>query len=124
MIRYSKAHWGFWTLTRWYGSAFPRALPFSLATAIATALLEIYVDENLKKNWLHPYPFQVFAFIAGFMIVFRCAACRTLGNVTGGHAVNRPFSFALMLSGLVRQIVISDLERSFDRFVAIFRLLV
>ena len=75
MIRYSKQFWGLCTLTRWYGSAFPRALPFSVASALLAGLLQAFISDELRPLWLHPYPYQSFAFIAGFMIVFRCALC-------------------------------------------------
>jgi len=73
MIRYSKRFWGALTLTRWYGSAFPRALPFSLVAAAAAGLLQHFWAERAADIWKHPYPFQTFAFIVGFMIVFRYA---------------------------------------------------
>lgn len=80
MIRYPKVYWGLGTLTYWYGSAIPRALPFSLAAGLLAALLEEFTSlgkhggdaPDGKRVFLHPYPFQAFAFIAGFMIVFRC----------------------------------------------------
>lgn len=74
MIRYDKRFWGVCTLSRWYGSAFPRALPFSLVAAAAAGLLQHFWAERAADIWKHPYPFQTFAFIVGFMIVFRCDA--------------------------------------------------
>ena len=74
MIRYSKSYWGALTLVRWYGSAFPRALPFSLLSAAAAGLLRHFWASQASDLWLHPYPFQTFAFIVGFMIVFRRAS--------------------------------------------------
>jgi hypothetical protein len=71
MIRYSKQYWGLLTLTRWYGSAFPRALPFSIPAATLAALLRVFYTKHLEGAWIHPYPFQTFAFVAGFMLVFR-----------------------------------------------------
>lgn len=74
MIRYSKKYWGLHVLFRWYGSAFPRALPFSLASAaIAGVLASFFPTSTTWDLFKHPYPFQTFAFIAGFMVVFRCA---------------------------------------------------
>ena len=66
---------GLLTLLRWYGSAFPRALPFSTFSALLAGLLQAFASAELRRLWLHPYPYQSFAFIAGFMIVFRCALC-------------------------------------------------
>ena len=81
MIRYPKVYWGLLTLTYLYGSAIPRALPFSVAAAVMAACLEEFTNlgaknaetdaDGQRKYFLHPYPFQAFAFIAGFMIVFR-----------------------------------------------------
>jgi uncharacterized membrane protein YraQ (UPF0718 family) len=71
MIRYDKRFWGIFTLYRWYGSAFPRALPFSLASALLAGLLEAFVSEETLSQWKNPYPYSTFAFIVGFMIVFR-----------------------------------------------------
>lgn len=74
MIRYSKDLWGLLTVTRLYGSAFPRALPFSLFSGVLAGLIQSFANKDFRELWLHPYPYQSFAFIAGFMIVFRCAA--------------------------------------------------
>lgn len=54
-----------------YGSAFPRALPFSLLSALLAGLLRAYASEAVDSQLRHPYPYQAFAFIVGFMIVFR-----------------------------------------------------
>lgn len=56
-----------------YGSAFPRALPFSLASAaLAGFLASFFPTSTTWDLFKHPYPFQTFAFVAGFMVVFRC----------------------------------------------------
>lgn len=74
MIRYSKKYWGLHVLFRMYGSAFPRALPFSLASAALAGFLAFFFPTSTTWDlFSHPYPFQTFAFIAGFMVVFRCA---------------------------------------------------
>lgn len=52
MIRYSKEAWGLYTLTRWYGSAAPRALPFALLSALAAALLQAYFRDTLRTQWV------------------------------------------------------------------------
>jgi hypothetical protein len=77
MIRYDKHLWGIAALFRFYGSAFPRALPFSLASALAAALLKHFVPEKVSNEWQHPYPYSTFAFIVGFMVVFRHVSLRT-----------------------------------------------
>eukprot|EP00892_Ulva_mutabilis_P004192 jgi/Ulvmu1/2144/UM129_0003.1 len=72
MIRYSKKYWGLHVLFRMYGSAFPRALPFSLSSAAIAGLLAAFFPTSTTwELFKHPYPFQTFAFVAGFMIVFR-----------------------------------------------------
>lgn len=71
MIIYDKSFWGFGVLVRMYGSAFPRALPFSLLSCIIAGVLSYFYATELDEEFVHPYPFQTFAFIAGFMVVFR-----------------------------------------------------
>eukprot|EP01023_Acetabularia_acetabulum_P024927 TRINITY_DN2394_c0_g1_i2.p1 TRINITY_DN2394_c0_g1~~TRINITY_DN2394_c0_g1_i2.p1 ORF type:complete len:530 (+),score=43.52 TRINITY_DN2394_c0_g1_i2:220-1809(+) len=77
MITYSKRLWGLQLLFRLYGSAFPRAVPFALLSMLITLLLKVFMDPTHASNqyintlWEHPYPFQTFAFIVGFVIVFR-----------------------------------------------------
>ena len=73
MIRYSKAWWSVSSLFTWYGSAVPRALPFALVAALVAGLCAGFASERLRGLWGHPYPYQMFAFIVGFLIVFRCA---------------------------------------------------
>ena len=63
-------------MTRLYGSAFPRALPFSLFAGLLAGIIQAFGSKEFRQLWLHPYPYQSFAFIAGFMIVFRCALLR------------------------------------------------
>lgn len=72
MIIYDKSFWGFGVLTRMYGSAFPRALPFSVCSCMLAGLLSYFWAKELDNEFIHPYPFQTFAFMAGFMVVFRC----------------------------------------------------
>jgi hypothetical protein len=72
MIRYSKEYWGILTLFAWYGSAFPRALPFSLLASAVAGLIYELMPDGLENIWRHPYLYQTFAFVVGFMIVFRC----------------------------------------------------
>jgi hypothetical protein len=79
MIVYDKSWWGFSVLARMYGSSFPRALPFSLTASLLAGLLSAFLSDELDKSFTHPYPFQTFAFIVGFMVVFRCVpvtSCR------------------------------------------------
>ena len=72
MIRYDKGWWGLKTFGKMYGSAFPKALPFSLTASIFAGLLSYFFAKELDEAFIHPYPFQTFAFVAGFMVVFRC----------------------------------------------------
>ncbi|CAD7698439.1 unnamed protein product [Ostreobium quekettii] len=77
MILYSKAFWGYQELLRFYGSAIPRSLPAAFLSAVVTLLFELLSgDQEEMKLWFgkikpFPYPFQVFAFVVGFMLVFR-----------------------------------------------------
>lgn len=76
---YDKRHWGLPLLFRLYGSALPRCFPFALISGTLTLILELTVgkaanfeDESEARTWWkHPYPFQTYAFIVGFMLVFR-----------------------------------------------------
>mmetsp|Transcript_36932 Transcript_36932/g.66120 ORF Transcript_36932/g.66120 Transcript_36932/m.66120 type:complete len:208 (-) Transcript_36932:498-1121(-) len=76
MIIYSKAFWGIPALLgRWYGSAFPRVIPFALASCAWSALLFLLKPHHhIPEIWEHPYPFQAFAYIVGFALIFRCNA--------------------------------------------------
>lgn len=72
MIRYSKEFWSVSSLFTWYGSAVPRALPFALCAALVAGLCAGFASDRLAGLWGHPYPYQMFAFIVGFLVVFRC----------------------------------------------------
>eukprot|EP00210_Caulerpa_lentillifera_P008030 g7667.t1 len=81
MIVYHKRLWGLPLLCRFYGSALPRCLPLALMSGALTLVLELTAGEDANSHaptqseedpwWWHPYPFQTFAFIVGFMLVFR-----------------------------------------------------
>lgn len=73
MLYYTKNCWSLSTLLAWYGSAFPRTLPFSLlASGIAVAVSMLWKDK-FRILWVQPHPFQIFALVTGFMLVLRCA---------------------------------------------------
>lgn len=74
MITYSKTSWGLHLLLRVYGSAFPRSLPFSAISTGICAALYVAKKEQVYDDWRHPYPYQAFAFIVGFIVVFRYVA--------------------------------------------------
>lgn len=71
MITYSKTSWGLHLLLRVYGSAFPRSLPFSLVSTGICAALYVTKKTQVGSDWRHPYPYHAFAFIVGFIVVFR-----------------------------------------------------
>ena len=82
MIYYSKQYWGLVQLMRFYGSAIPRAMPFALASAGLTLAYEFLSEQHTVSGWFSefpvpvgrdptPYPFQVFGFVVGFILVFR-----------------------------------------------------
>jgi len=56
-----------------YGSAIPRACIPGLFSAVVSFMLDVFVpyDSYLKHLIEHPYPFQPFAYIAAFVLVFR-----------------------------------------------------
>ena len=72
MITYSKTSWGLHLLLRIYGSAFPRSLIFSIISTSITVALYVTKERQLYDDWRHPYPYHIFAFIVGFIVVFRC----------------------------------------------------
>ncbi|KAL4436630.1 hypothetical protein ABPG75_003769 [Micractinium tetrahymenae] len=71
-VIYSKAWGGLHLLLRAYGSAIPRTLLASiLSTALAALLFYVPGKDYFQGVWRHPYPYQLFAFLAGFILVFR-----------------------------------------------------
>jgi len=71
MLVYRKGD-GAVTILNLAGSALPRAMLPGLLSALITVLLDQLVSkEYLKELLAHPYPFQPFAYIAAFALVFR-----------------------------------------------------
>mmetsp|Transcript_49814 Transcript_49814/g.107885 ORF Transcript_49814/g.107885 Transcript_49814/m.107885 type:complete len:575 (-) Transcript_49814:75-1799(-) len=59
-------------LFRCGGSALPRAvLPSLLSAGLAIIYQELIPEEWLSDLLIHPYPYQVFAYVAAFALVFR-----------------------------------------------------
>ena len=61
---------------RLYGASTGRALPFAIAATLLTGVLHAALGHGSVRmtyadGWNHPYPFQTFAYIAGFAVVFR-----------------------------------------------------
>ena len=86
------------------GSAIPQAIPFGLYTAIFTLLIELFVPASVLSNLMqHPYPFQPFAYISAFALVFRtqvaynrfweCATALTLMSGKWGDAFTEAITF-------------------------------
>jgi hypothetical protein len=72
MITYSKVLWGLHLIPRVYGSALPRALPFSVLSAGLTALIFHWKEPLFADiRTTQPYAFQVFVYVAAFAIIFR-----------------------------------------------------
>lgn len=71
MITYNKTACGLHLLLRLYGSAIPRTLIFSAVSTGIAAILYATKQIDIYDDWRHPYPFQGFAGIVGFIIVFR-----------------------------------------------------
>eukprot|EP00873_Tetraselmis_striata_P015796 jgi/Tetstr1/436060/TSEL_024938.t1 len=72
MIIYSKNLSGLAAVPRLYGSALPRVVPKATLTALVVLCLHQAGDDIVKHSWMHPYPYQVFAFIVGFAVTYRC----------------------------------------------------
>ena len=72
MITYNKIGWGLPLLFRLYGSAFPRSFPPAAISAGITVLFYLTLETSDRSWWRHPYPFQIFAYIVGFIVIFRC----------------------------------------------------
>ena len=53
------------------GSALPKAMLPGLLSAFETFCLGLLPGDYLDKLLVHPYPFQPFAYIAAFALVFR-----------------------------------------------------
>lgn len=72
MITYSKNFWGLPHLLRLYGSTIPRTLAFAILSSGLTALFHYIPYQGYYTSLIdHPYPYQVFALIVGFILVFR-----------------------------------------------------
>ncbi len=72
MLLYRKACLGLPLLLRYFGSALPRALFPATFSTILAVLFEFLLPHALLESFFdHPYPFQVFAYIVSFALVFR-----------------------------------------------------
>ena len=71
MIIYDKGWWGDKVMGRMYGSAIPRALPVSFLAAAIAAVLSSLIQQRVVDLFIHPYLYQPFAVIVGFMVSFR-----------------------------------------------------
>lgn len=72
MLTYDKSWWGNRVLFRAYGSAFPRSLPYACLAAVFAAILSALLHATGWQLINHAYPVQVFFFVVGFMVIFRC----------------------------------------------------
>ena len=63
MIRYDKGWWGLKTFGKMYGSAFPKALMFSLSASALAGVLSYFFSKELDEAFIHPYPFQTLSLI-------------------------------------------------------------
>lgn len=73
MITYDKGWWGNRVLFRAYGSAFPRAMPGACLSAVIAVTVSSMWDTTSWDLFQSTYPLQLFTFIVGFMVIFRCA---------------------------------------------------
>jgi len=63
-----------WILFQTHGSVYGRVLPYGVLAAglcVMIKLLEEHTDLSIK-TFEHPYAYQVFTFVVGFVLVFRC----------------------------------------------------
>jgi hypothetical protein len=74
MITYTKEWWGIGALTQMYGSALPRTAPIAAASTGLAAIVHFFWHDHISDEFKNPYPFQAFAFVVGFLLVFRCAS--------------------------------------------------
>lgn len=77
MITYDKGFGGNRVLFRVYGSAFPRAMPYACLSAAIAATVSALFDPTKWQLFRNSYPLQLFFFIVGFMVIFRCALLRS-----------------------------------------------
>mmetsp|Transcript_49524 Transcript_49524/g.105923 ORF Transcript_49524/g.105923 Transcript_49524/m.105923 type:complete len:431 (+) Transcript_49524:57-1349(+) len=76
MIVYKKGYWGFFILLHFAGTSWPAGIVPGLFSAIMGFVLSkvAAIDETVsdKERFLNnPYPFQLFAYLVGFVMVFR-----------------------------------------------------
>ena len=72
MLYYEKRLLGLPLLLRGVGSVLPRAVFPALTGAGLSLLFELTLPHYLLSElFVHPYPFQVFAYIVAFALVFR-----------------------------------------------------
>jgi len=72
MIVYRKTWWACSISTRLYGSAIPRSIVGSLVSLVVCFILHCNDEAVRQAEWRHPYPYQVFAFVVGFAVTYRC----------------------------------------------------
>merc|ERR1719181_2074275 len=77
MITYDQRSYGGMSLIfQMVGSVYPRVAPFALFSACMTLLLK-GVEHFTGFTWFryvfdHPYVYQIYTFVLGFVLVFRC----------------------------------------------------
>eukprot|EP00803_Ostreobium_quekettii_P004807 evm.model.scf_1129.1 EVM.evm.TU.scf_1129.1 scf_1129:2455-5702(-) len=73
MIFYSKTFFDLDTCSQLYGSAFPRALFLALLGTAASCAVWFGFDHDDVRKWYsaQPIPFEIFAFVVTFALVFR-----------------------------------------------------
>ena len=59
-------HWGL------RGSPIIRSLPVAALCALMGWLLERYASQTIEQAFHNPYPYQLYAYVVGFSLVFRC----------------------------------------------------
>mmetsp|Transcript_140729 Transcript_140729/g.392256 ORF Transcript_140729/g.392256 Transcript_140729/m.392256 type:complete len:429 (-) Transcript_140729:103-1389(-) len=76
MITYKKGYAGIFLLLRFAGTSWPHGILPGLLSACFGLVLSFAQDMNAfisdgDEFWLNPYPYQLFAYLVGFVLVFR-----------------------------------------------------
>lgn len=108
MLVYRKLCLGLPLLIRCVGSSIPAAVLPALFSASIALCLEVFGDSAILDNiFVHPYPFQVFAYILAFALVFRTntahgrywEARTSIGQMTSKWGDAAAFALSFDLAG-------------------------
>lgn len=66
----SKTLWGLPLLTRFYGSALPRAIAPAVISGLLTVVL-LFLGDRVASLWQNPFAYQPFVLLVSFVLTFR-----------------------------------------------------